>query len=207
MKAILGAIAALAATCAAVAQPTYVVNHCVELGPVLPSFFCVEGEHEYGTASVIPGGGGGWAISSPAPGTPAVYTRSVRCDFTGFNLYWRSTITISGITPPVVPGSATLLVGGQPVGSVQSSGDVIEATFLTSEIMTPIPEPTVVIAWSDAGVCYPDCTGEGVLTIADFACFQGAFAAGGAYADCTADGVLSVADFACFQSRFVQGCP
>ncbi len=55
--------------------------------------------------------------------------------------------------------------------------------------------------------CDPDCTGEGNLTIADFACFQMKFVAQAAYADCTHDGNFTIADFACFQASFVQGCP
>ncbi len=55
--------------------------------------------------------------------------------------------------------------------------------------------------------CYADCTGEGALTIADFACFQSKFVAGDPYADCNASGSLTIADFGCFQSRFAAGCP
>ncbi len=55
--------------------------------------------------------------------------------------------------------------------------------------------------------CYADCSGNGVLTVADFGCFQTRFVAGDPYADCNGDGVLTVADFACFQTRFVTGCP
>ena len=55
--------------------------------------------------------------------------------------------------------------------------------------------------------CYPDCTGDGALTVADFGCFQTRFVQGDPYADCTQDGQLTVADFGCFQTRFVAGCP
>ncbi len=55
--------------------------------------------------------------------------------------------------------------------------------------------------------CYPDCTGEGNLTIADFICFQAAFVAGDPYADCNQSGTLTIADFVCFQGEFVGGCP
>jgi hypothetical protein len=55
--------------------------------------------------------------------------------------------------------------------------------------------------------CYPDCTGEGSLTIADFGCYQSKFVAGDPYADCNASGTLTIADFACFQGSFVAGCP
>ncbi len=55
--------------------------------------------------------------------------------------------------------------------------------------------------------CYPDCNQSGNLTIADFGCFQGAFAAGNLYADCNASGTLTIADFGCFQASFAAGCP
>jgi streptogramin lyase len=55
--------------------------------------------------------------------------------------------------------------------------------------------------------CYPDCNADGVLTVADFGCFQTQFVLGTSYADCNQDGVRTVADFGCFQTRFVQGCP
>ncbi len=55
--------------------------------------------------------------------------------------------------------------------------------------------------------CYPDCDASGTLTIADFSCFQGKFAAGAPEADCNQNGALTIADFGCFQARFVAGCP
>ncbi len=55
--------------------------------------------------------------------------------------------------------------------------------------------------------CYPDCNGDGALTVADFGCFQTRFVAGDPYADCNGAGGLTVADFGCFQTRFVAGCP
>ncbi len=55
--------------------------------------------------------------------------------------------------------------------------------------------------------CYPDCSGSGTLTVADFTCFQTKFVAGDPYADCNASGTRTVADFTCFQTRFVAGCP
>ncbi len=71
----------------------------------------------------------------------------------------------------------------------------LDTTLTLSGDGVPVPE------------CYPDCTGEGALTVADFGCFQTRFVAGEPYADCTADGLLTVADFGCFQTRFVMGCP
>jgi hypothetical protein len=55
--------------------------------------------------------------------------------------------------------------------------------------------------------CVPDCNHDGALNLADFGCFQTAFALGQAYADCNADGALNLADFGCFQTKFALGCP
>jgi hypothetical protein len=56
-------------------------------------------------------------------------------------------------------------------------------------------------------LCYPDCNQDGLLTAADFGCFQTAFVANDPYADCNADGQRTAADFGCFQTAFVAGCP
>lgn len=58
-----------------------------------------------------------------------------------------------------------------------------------------------------SAACYADCNGDGVLTVADFGCYQTAFVANNPYADCNCDGTRTVADFGCFQTRFVVGCP
>ncbi|MFM9995358.1 MAG: S8 family serine peptidase [Phycisphaerales bacterium] len=57
------------------------------------------------------------------------------------------------------------------------------------------------------GGCYPDCTGDGALSVADFGCFQGKYVLGDLYADCNGSGGLTVADFGCFQGKYVLGCP
>ncbi len=61
--------------------------------------------------------------------------------------------------------------------------------------------------YQPATTCYPDCNQSGNLTIADFGCFQAAFAGGNMYADCNASGTLTIADFGCFQAAFAAGCP
>ena len=71
----------------------------------------------------------------------------------------------------------------------------------------PAGQPEAWIAFLGDAVCYADCNADGVLTVADFGCFQTRFGAGDLYADCNADGTLTVADFGCFQTRFVTGCP
>ncbi len=63
------------------------------------------------------------------------------------------------------------------------------------------------ITADDSLGCYPDCNQSGTLTIADFGCFQAAFAAGNPYADCNQSGTLTIADFGCFQAAFAAGCP
>lgn len=65
--------------------------------------------------------------------------------------------------------------------------------------------PVLTVEFTPA--CYPDCSGDGVLTVADFGCFQTQFVLGTPYADCNGDGFRTVGDFGCFQTRFVQGCP
>ncbi len=71
------------------------------------------------------------------------------------------------------------------------------------------PPPVIDIGAHEFQVesCYPDCTADGSLTIADFGCFQTKFVAGDPYADCNGVGGLTVADFGCFQTAFVAGCP
>jgi hypothetical protein len=62
------------------------------------------------------------------------------------------------------------------------------------------------------GGCYANCDGSTsvpFLNIADFVCFQSAFAAGSSYANCDQSSnppVLNIADFVCFQSQFAAGC-
>ena len=62
--------------------------------------------------------------------------------------------------------------------------------------------------------CYPDCdrsTGNGVLDIIDYLCFQNSFVTGDPFAcDCdtsTGPGVCDMSDFLCFQKAFMAGCP
>ncbi len=61
--------------------------------------------------------------------------------------------------------------------------------------------------WELGCPCYPDCTTDAQLTVADFGCFQTKFVAGDPYADCNGVGGLTIADFGCFQTKFVEGCP
>ncbi len=92
--------------------------------------------------------------------------------------------------------SASNLAQGQMLWSnLWFGGGASTAEFIVGELV-PCGSP-----------CYPDCTGEGNLTIADFGCFQTKFVAGDPYADCNGVGGLTIADFGCFQTAFVAGCP
>ncbi len=75
-------------------------------------------------------------------------------------------------------------------------------------------ERDAFVARHELNLCYADCdksTGNGVLDIFDFLCFQNSFVLGEPYAcDCdtsTGVGVCDVFDFLCFQNAFVVGCP
>ncbi len=73
---------------------------------------------------------------------------------------------------------------------------------------TPVAQDyPFIITGDSSGGCYPDCNLSGNLTIADFGCFQAAFAGGNMYADCNQSGTLTIADFGCFQAAFAAGCP
>lgn len=56
-------------------------------------------------------------------------------------------------------------------------------------------------------VCYADCDADGLLSLADFGCFQTRFSLSHPYADCNRDGLWDLADFGCFQTHFATGCP
>ncbi len=161
-------------------------------------------------------------------GNPAVQTQHRVNDLTlrvispGGLVYWGNW----GLTAPT---------GGPGHGIWSQSGgtpdtkNVIENVFVqdprpgqwTIEVSAPelvmdarleTPEIDADFALVVSGVlvdepCYPDCNGSNSLTIADFACFQAAFASGDPYADCNGSTTLTIADFACFQAAFAAGCP
>jgi hypothetical protein len=155
-----------------------------------------------------------WTGLSPASPPIPGFDNSFVCDYTDFHaglLPFAGTSTslmINTITVPAAPFSVHLF---NSAGVEIGQGGVL-VTMLIIEV--PIddirsgPTPTMVVAWDNAGSpCYPDCNNDGVLTIGDFGCFQGAFAAGDPYADCNRTGTLTIADFACFQAEFAAGCP
>ncbi len=101
------------------------------------------------------------------------------------------------------PGAVGLVgwnVGSGSVFSFTSTGSPVQMAdtrfgLLFSNVM------------DNSGECYPDCNASGNLTIADFGCFQAAFAGGNMYADCNNSTTLTIADFGCFQAAFAAGCP
>ncbi len=85
---------------------------------------------------------------------------------------------------------------GQKVGTLTITSDAPDE-----------PVRVVTLRGDVVAACYPDCTLDGSLTVADFGCFQTKFVAGDPYSDCNADQQLTIADFGCFQTEFVAGCP
>jgi hypothetical protein len=97
---------------------------------------------------------------------------------------------------PYVIGDADWAVTGEAVGFDLSCD-------MTGDLKVNQDDVNAVLAV----LCYPDCNGDGTLTVADFGCFQTQFVAGNMYADCNGSGTLTVSDFGCFQTAFVAGCP
>ncbi|MCC6661096.1 MAG: NF038122 family metalloprotease [Phycisphaerales bacterium] len=105
------------------------------------------------------------------------------------------------------------------------SAEVYRATGLTTGSHT-VPygtvEPETIYSWMVTAInefgfassdgrsftttCYADCDADGVLTLADYGCYQTRFATGDPYADCNGDTMLNLADFGCFQTAYGQGC-
>ena len=110
-------------------------------------------------------------------------------------------------------GAAVIVCAGlgpSAMGQYSSDFETVMPGPLTGQDGFYIPPATTSVDFtvvSYAGQCYPDCTGEGVLDIFDFICFQDAFVQGDPYADCTGEGVYDIFDFICFQDAFVVGCP
>ena len=174
------------------------------------------GPHTYGGAPTIYPDPGfpqfTWTASSPAAPPPAGFDNSINCDYAAFALPdfagEQTTITITTIAVNVASGSARVInSAGTQIGTGTSGGSQIQFNIAIDDILVG-PTDTMVVAWDNEGAnCYPDCNGDGALTVADFGCFQTRFVAGDPYADCNGDGIRTVADFGCFQTRFVQGCP
>ncbi len=111
-------------------------------------------------------------------------------------LYDRTVTNFTGTGLPFGPGDWTAAFQWNEV-EIAPGG--IRTYTAVSTIGTPVVfAPTV---------CYPDCNQSNTLTIADFGCYQAAFAQGNMYADCNGSGTLTIADFGCFQAKFATGCP
>jgi hypothetical protein len=155
-----------------------------------------------------------WTATSPAVGAPGGADNSLSCDYTNFHsglaafAGTTTSLIINTVTVAALPGSVRVFnSAGTEIGQGGVVGTMIPIEVAVDDVRAG-PTPTMIVVWDNAGVaCYPDCNADGVLTVADFGCFQTAFVAGDPYADCNADGVLAVADFGCFQTGFVAGCP
>jgi hypothetical protein len=92
-----------------------------------------------------------------------------------------------------------------PFGGDYGTGECYNLTSAPNQC--PLVLGAMMEFWAEGSDCYPDCNLTGTLTIADFGCFQAAFAGGQPYADCNQSGTLTIADFGCFQAAFSAGCP
>ncbi len=140
------------------------------------------------------------AASIPAPGYHLVFAAELDATtLAATGRVFDGAAVAPGPTPDNVAGGAEVVCDHPANAGKASLVAVHQAT----------PDSMVVYDLDDAcgNPCYPDCTGEGNLTIADFGCFQTAFVAGLPYADCNGVGGLTIADFGCFQTAFVAGCP
>jgi hypothetical protein len=100
-----------------------------------------------------------------------------------------------------VLGSA---VGDDVVVTLASAMPIVRVTIVAETGTTAAIDN---LEFSGGAVCYPDCDGDNLLTLADFGCFQTKFGLGDPYADCDGDTALTLADFGCFQTSFGLGCP
>ncbi len=133
----------------------------------------------------------------------------------GFHLVFAAELNATTLVPTGRVFDGAALPPGPTADNIAGGAEVVcdhpanpgKASLVAVHQATP--DAMVVYDLDDAcgSVCYPDCTGEGNLTIADFGCFQTKFVAGDPYADCNGVGGLTIADFACFQTAFVAGCP
>ncbi len=132
-------------------------------------------------------------------------------------VYW-ITVGLAGTPPaangPYIPQVSLLGLPGKPgANAMQFSiatgvfAPIVDAGLAACAPAPPLPNPQDIPFLVEGTACYPDCDGSGLLTVADFGCFQTKFVSGDPYADCNGAGGLTVADFGCFQTAFVAGCP
>jgi hypothetical protein len=117
-------------------------------------------------------------------------------------------VTIAGSRGPVVADARQYL--GPPTNAWQ---DLIDPGPMGGTFPPVAQElPFIVRGTVVGGNCYANCDGSTTvpfLTVNDFVCFQGQFAAGLPSANCdgsTGTPMLTVNDFICFQSMFAAGC-
>jgi hypothetical protein len=110
--------------------------------------------------------------------------------------------------PTIIPFNSTTNGYGTAIGSSVGNSFAVWQV-LPGNTAVPINQPGMGLRVHGevAAECYPDCTADETLTIADFGCFQTKFVAADPYADCNTDGAHTIADFGCFQTEFVTGCP
>ena len=166
---------------------------------------------------------GFFTTPTQASGAPTFATPGPEWRDLPVNHWYRCTVKWSFTPAQIVECSIQDLTTGGPVTTVNTTP---MGWYLWGGQASTAPLPTDmrlfagggagtgpagnVTAWDNLRiekVCYPDCTGDGALTVADFGCFQTKFVVGDPYADCNGSGTLTVADFGCFQTLFVAGCP
>lgn len=103
----------------------------------------------------------------------------------------------------------------EPLGMISDRETMVSVVgFTTGDLSGSNAGGTDIFVASFASEpCFADCdrsTGEGVMDVFDFLCFQESFISGESYAcDCDTSTdlrVCDVFDFLCFQSAFVGGC-
>ncbi len=173
------------------------------------------------SADAPPGVAGAWSnrvlqapynVLSPFITTPGtVVGLSVNGVYWGMGFLFSPSHPMPANTVTVWTGTFTASASSG-FGSLHLSADALLPTGVNA---TSSPETLPFASYYDTSgepgtihvMCYPDCNLSGVLTIADFACFQTRFVAGDPYADCNGVGGLTIADFGCFQTKFTAGCP
>lgn len=180
-------------------------------GPALymggPLLNLTQGNH------VLKWNGAAWSLVGPGE-NGVIHALEAFDDGSGAALYATGTFTTAGgVSAAGIArwdGIAWSALGAGVVGDAPDMigfDDGTAARLVVAGVSVAGGAPVGSIAAWSCDVCYPDCNGDGVLSVADFGCFAGAFVLGQPYADCNGDGLLSIPDFGCFQGRYVVGCP
>jgi hypothetical protein len=161
--------------------------------------------------------GASWHPWPVAPTIPLAFISALASDATSLYL-GGSFATLAGLPVNSIArwdGTAWHTMGsglhGAAAALLSHAGQVIVAGAFTSA--GGRASPNVAIWGPPPPTCYPNCdcsAAPPLLTINDFVCFLGRFAAGDPYANCdqsTSPPTLNIADLACFLNRFAEGCP